>query len=171
MGGHVGLRLCGCVAVLLCCTAVAAHNQADPHQQARRWWHHVGVTHRGAFRITEVQGERWELALGLLRDTGPMVVLDGPVPVSLRRYSGWPGADGQIHVCVYTTRAPKTVTAEIATADFKRALETLQQAMAADSRLQAMLHECGVVYEYVYDYETGGAVIGRAAEDGTVTML
>lgn len=74
-------------------------------------------------------------------------------------------------MCVYTTRAPKTVTAEIATGDFKRARETLQQAMTADSRLQAMLNEYGVVYEYVYDYETGGPAIGRAAEDGTVTML
>jgi hypothetical protein len=129
------------------------------------------VTHRGAFRITEVPGERWELALELLRDAGQMVVLDGPVPVSLQRYSGWPGADGKIHVCVYTTRSPKSVTPGMATAEFRQALETLRQATAADNRLQAMIDEYGVIYEYVYDYETGGAAIGRAAEDGTVTML
>ncbi len=99
-----------------------------------------------------------------------MFVLDGPVPVSLQRYSGWPGADGK-HVCVYTTREPKSVTPEMATADFRRALVTLRQAIAADDHLQAMMNEYGVVYEYVYDYETGGAAIGHAAEDGTVAML
>jgi hypothetical protein len=130
-----------------------------------------GVTRRGAFRINEVPGERWELALEFLRDAGPMFVLDGPVSVSLQRYSGWPGADGKIHVCVYTTREPKSVTPEIATGDFRRGLETLRQAIAADDRLQVMINEYGVSYEYVYDYGTGGAAIGRAAVDGTVTML
>jgi hypothetical protein len=72
-------------------------------------------------------------------------------------------------VCVYTTRP--SVTPEVATADFRRALVTLRQAIAADDRLQALINEYGAVYEYVYDYETGGAAIGRATEDGTVTML
>ena len=129
------------------------------------------VMTRGAFRITEVPGERWELALEFLRDAGPMFVLDGAVPVSLQRYSGWPGADGKIHMCVYTTRPPKSVMPEVATADFQHALVTLRQAIAADDRLQALIDEYGVVYEYVYDYETGGAVIGRATEDGTITMF
>jgi hypothetical protein len=120
-----------------------------------------GVTRRGAFRVSEVPGERWELALEFLRDAGPMFVLDGPVPVSLQRYGGWPGADGKIHVCVYTTREPKSVTPEIATADFRRGLETLRQAIAADDRLQVMINEYGVSYEYVYDYETGGAGLPR----------
>ena len=34
-----------------------------------------------------------------------------------------------------------------------------------------MMDQYGVVYEYLYDYETGAVAIGRAAEDGTVTML
>jgi hypothetical protein len=46
-----------------------------------------GATRRGACRINEVPGERWELALEFLRDAGPMFVLDGPVSVSLQRYS------------------------------------------------------------------------------------
>ena len=75
----------------------------------------------GAFRISEVPSERWEIALELLRAAGPLFVLDGPVPVSLQRYSGWPGADGKIHVCVYTTREPNSVTPEVATADFRLA--------------------------------------------------
>lgn len=129
-----------------------------------------GMT-RGAFRIAEVPGERWERALEFLRDAGPMCVLDGPVPVSLQRYSGWPGADEKIHVCVYTTRTPGSVTPEVATADFRRALVTLGQAIEVDDRLQALINEYGAVYEYVSDYETGGAVIGRATADGIVTML
>ncbi len=62
------------------------------------------------------------------------------------------------------------MTREIATADFRRGLETLRQVIAADDRLQ-VINEYGAVYEYVYDYETGGVAIGRAAENGTVTML
>jgi hypothetical protein len=130
-----------------------------------------GVTLRGAFRISEVPGERWELALEFLRAGGPMFVLDGPVPVGLQRYTGWPGADGLIHVCVYTTREPKSMTPEVATADFRWGMETLRQAIAADDRLQTMMNEHGVVYEYLYDYQTGATVIGRAAEGGTVTIL
>ena len=99
-----------------------------------------GMT-RGAFRITEVPGERWELALEFLRDAGPMFVLDGPVPVSLQRYSGWPGADGKIHMCVYTTRSPTSVTPEVATTDFQHALVTLRQAIAADDRLRPLAYE------------------------------
>jgi hypothetical protein len=69
-----------------------------------------------------------------------MFILDGPVPVSLQRYTGWPGADELIHVCVYTTREPKSVTPEVATADFRRGMETLRQAMAADDRLQTVMN-------------------------------
>lgn len=89
-----------------------------------------GVTPRGAFLISEVPGERWELALEFLREGGPLVVLDGPVPVGLARYSGWPGADGKIHVSVYTTREAKSVLPEVATADVRRGLEIVRQAMA-----------------------------------------
>lgn len=34
-----------------------------------------------------------------------------------------------------------------------------------------MMDEYGVIYDYVCDYDIGAVVIGRAAEDGTVTML
>jgi hypothetical protein len=99
-----------------------------------------------------------------------MFFLEGSVPVGLQRRSGWPGADEKVHVCIYTTQEPRSVTLEMAQADVRDGLQTLQRVLEADSRLQTVLSEHGVSYEYLYDYGTGAAVIGHATDDGDVTL-
>jgi len=42
---------------------------------------------------------------------------------------------------------------------------------AADPRLTGLFRQFGVVYEYVFDYETGAVKIGDVAPDGAVSML
>ena len=100
-----------------------------------------------------------------------MFVLEGLVPVGLQRHSGWPGADEKIHVGIYTTHEPRFVTLEMVRADVGSGLRILQQAAGADPRLQAMLAEYGVIYEYLHDYGQGAALIGRATGDGDVTLI
>lgn len=100
-----------------------------------------------------------------------MFLLEGLVPVGLKRHSGWPGADEKIHVGIYTTHEPRLVTLEMARADVRSGLRILQQAAGADPRLQAMLTEYGVIYEYLHDYGQGAALIGRATADGDVTLI
>jgi hypothetical protein len=121
--------------------------------------------------VDEVPGPRWEIALDLLRQGGPMFLLEGPVLVGVQRHSGWPGADGKIHVGIYTAHEPGFVTLEMARADVGSGLRTLQRALGADPRLGALLSEYGVVYEYLYDYGQGAVLIGRATDDGDVTLI
>lgn len=122
-------------------------------------------------RIGEIPGPRWDLALEKIADGGPLTVLDCEPPVGLQRYQGWPGADGHIHVSIYTTHAPPTLTHAIATRDAGTGLEHLDAAMAADPRLQLLFEKYGVVRAYVFDYGNGAVRVGAVSEDGTVTLL
>lgn len=126
---------------------------------------------RGAFGVDEVPSERWNIALDLLRDAGPLFVLPGEVPVGLQRYAGWPGADGHIHVSLFTNTEPHAVTQEMAERDVARGLATVRKAAAADHNLTSLFEEYGVVNEYVYDYGHGAARIGDADANGTVRLL
>ena len=52
-----------------------------------------------------------------------------------------------------------------------RALPPVDAVAAADPRLTGLFRQFGVVYEYVFDYETGAVKIGDVAPDGAVSML
>jgi len=56
------------------------------------------VTTRNGFRVDEVPGPRWDLALGIIEDAGPSVFIDGDVTVGIHRWHGWKGTDGKIHI-------------------------------------------------------------------------
>ena len=64
--------------------------------------------------IREIPSPRWDLALERLADGGAMTVLDGDPPLGLQRYAGWPGADGRIHISLFTQLEPHVITQEIA---------------------------------------------------------
>jgi hypothetical protein len=121
--------------------------------------------------IDEIPGQRWEIALELLRDGGQLFLIPGDVPVGLQRYVGWPRADGQIHVSIFTETEPQAVTTEMATRDARAGLAAVTTAQLADSRLADLFTEFGVVYEYVYDYGQGAVKIGDVTDDGSVTLL
>jgi hypothetical protein len=126
---------------------------------------------RGAFEVSEIPSERWELALDLLDRAGHMFVLPGEVSVGNQRYSGWPGADGLIHVSIFTSVEPPAVTPEMAQHDVKLGLSTVQKAAAADPRLSRMFEQYGVSYDYVNDYGHGAVRIGDADEHGVLRLL
>lgn len=126
---------------------------------------------RGAFEVGEIPSDRWELALDLLHQAGHMFVLPGEVPVGIQRYAGWPGADGLIHVSIFTTVERRTVTPEMAGHDVHLGLSAVKKAAAADPRLSRMFEQYGVTYEYVYDYGHGAVKIGDADEHGAVRLL
>jgi hypothetical protein len=125
----------------------------------------------GAFEVDEIPSDRWELALDLLRRADHMFLLPGEVPVGLQRYEGWPGADGHVHVSIFTGVEPKGVTQEMAQRDVAIGIATVRRAETADARLTELFEEYGVVYSYVYDYGHGAVKIGEADADGSVRLV
>jgi hypothetical protein len=82
-----------------------------------------------------------------------------------------PAADGRIHVSIFTQMPATSVTPEMARRDAHAGLAAVATVEAADPRLTKLFEQFGVVFEYVYDYETGAVKIGDVAREGTVTML
>jgi hypothetical protein len=121
--------------------------------------------------IHEIPSPRWDLALETLADGGPMTVLDCDPPVGLQRYAGWPGADGRIHVSLFTELEPHVITREIAAGEVKAGLEQLGLALAADARLQVLFDKHGVSLDYVYDYGHGAVRIGHVTASGRITLI
>lgn len=120
--------------------------------------------------IDEIPSPRWDLALELIEAAGRLTVLAGDPLVGLQRYDGWPGADGQIHVSIFTEFEPRTITPEMASRDCRAGLEQLGRALAADPRLQSFFAKYGSVYEYVYDYGNGAVCIGTVDAKGEVSL-
>jgi hypothetical protein len=120
--------------------------------------------------LSEIPSGRWDLALEHLDAGGPMTVLQGEPPIGLQRYVGWPGADGHVHVSVFTTLEPNVLTEAIASRDVASGLRTLAVAVAADPRLDDLLQRHGVVREYVFDYDHGAVTVGDVDEDGSVRL-
>lgn len=97
-------------------------------------------------------------------------MIDVEPPVGLQRYVGWPGADGHIHISIYTTLEPGSLTDEIATRDAHDGLARLGDALDADPRLGTLMDKFGTVRKYVYDYGHGAVAVGDVGADGTVTL-
>jgi hypothetical protein len=113
---------------------------------------------------------RWDLAIEQLDGGGALTVLAGEPPIGLQRWVGWPGADGRIHVSIYTELEPRSLTPEVASRDVTAGLQTLGEAVASDPRLAELLERHGVVREYVYDYGNGAVAVGDVNQDGTVSL-
>lgn len=122
-------------------------------------------------RISDIPGPRWDLALEKIAAAGPLTVLEGEPPVGLQRYDGWPGADGHIHVSIFTTLDPPAITQEVAERDVRNGLEHLRSVMASDPRLARLFDEYGVVREYVFDYGNGAARVGTVSDEGAVILF
>lgn len=121
--------------------------------------------------LGDIPGPRWDLALGKIAAAGPLTVLDGEPPVALQRYDGWPGADGHIHVSIFTIIEPPAITQEIAERDVRDGLEHLRIVMEAEPRLAQLVDKYGIVREYVFDYGSGAARVGTVSAEGSVTLL
>jgi hypothetical protein len=122
-------------------------------------------------RISEIPSPRWDLALEKIADAGPLTLLDCEPPVGLQRHGGWPGADGHVHVSIFTRLEPSALTHETAERDVRVGLAHLDAAIAADARLRGLLDEYGLVCSYVFDYGNGAVRVGAVSDDGEVTLL
>lgn len=68
---------------------------------------HVALSGGDVIWVREIPSDRWDLAVGQLRDAGSLAVLDGEVQVGLHRNQSFPNADGRIHVTVFTAVNPQ----------------------------------------------------------------
>lgn len=82
-------------------------------------------------RVSEIPSGRGDLALEQLDAGGAMTVVDGEPPIGLQRYFGWPGADGHVHVSIFTDVEPQALTQAIASRDAEAGLQTLAPLPAA----------------------------------------
>lgn len=121
-------------------------------------------------RVSDIPGPRWDLALEQIAAAGPFTLLAGEPSIGLQRYDGWPGADGRIHVSIYTTSEPPALTQEVAEREVGNGLAHLQTVVGSDPRLAQLFAEYGVVREYVYDYGSGAARVGTISDEGAVTL-
>ena len=125
---------------------------------------------KGEFIIDEITSDRWELALALLRDGGPLVVVRREVPLGFQRYVGWPNADGLIHISAFTHSARSELTDDAVRRDGVAAVGLLRDLVAADPRLGQMFDTYGKCVEYVYDYGNGAVPIGVIGDDGSIAL-
>jgi len=92
-------------------------------------------------------GQRWELALELLRSGESEVLFRG---VSLWRSTGGPRADGRIRVSVLTRTGPDA-PCERRAQEIDRGRQAIAELLASDGRLEALFDEFGTTWSYVSD--------------------
>ena len=125
---------------------------------------------KAEFVVDEIPGDRWDLALDVLRDGGPLVIVRREITLGLQRHVGWPNADGFIHVSAFTHSAPSELSQDAVKRDGEAAASLLGDLMDADPRLAELFDVYGRCVEYVYDYGNGAVRIGVIGEDGSVQL-
>jgi hypothetical protein len=100
-------------------------------------------------------GDRWRLAIDLLRDGGGQVRFGS---LHLARWIGFPTADEKIHIGVRALSG--TAPHDGAEAAVEQGLGQLRELRAANAKLDMLLDEIGVAVEYVYDYDNGAVTLG-----------
>lgn len=123
-----------------------------------------------SFEVNEIPSPRWELALDLIREGGPLVLVHREIALGFRRHIGWPNADGLIHVSAFTNAAPSELSDEAMTRDGESASTLLRDVLAADRRMAEACDAYGMRFEYVYDYGNGSVRIGTILDDGAIAL-
>jgi len=122
------------------------------------------------FAVDEIPSARWDLALALIREGGPLVVVRRELRLGFQRYVGWPKADGLIHVSAFTNSAPSQLTEDAVERDGLAAVALLSDVVVADPRLAQVFDTYGKRVEYVWDYGNGAVRIGVIGDDGSVEL-
>lgn len=131
---------------------------------------HVALSGGDVIWVREIPSDRWDLAIGQLRDAGSLAVLDGEVQVGLHRNQSFPNADGRIRVTIFTAVDPQFLSVDVASTEVAAGRVTLERAFSADARLGEIFQDYGVVCEYVYDYGHGALLVGDISDDWEVTL-
>jgi len=116
---------------------------------------------KGTLTVDEPQGQRWDLALDLLRE-GPDLIALGQGLLLSRDTSG-PASDGHIHIGVIAHASRERAQSEVDTAR-----EFVQGLTETDKRFGASLRPFGITWEYVGDGGTVTITLARIDEDGTL---
>jgi hypothetical protein len=112
---------------------------------------------RGGLHLDEASGERWELALQLLADEVEVVAFTNVVLRSRK---------GELTISIETAHDPKLVTAEQARTEIDAGQQLVGRLREVDRRFDDLMRQRHVIWEYVYDYDTGSVLLADLAEDG-----
>lgn len=115
--------------------------------------------------VGELSGERWDLAIELLRSGDGIVSYQ---QLLLYREAHGPRSDGALRAEIRSTFAPESLTVDLADADVVAGLSVLAL-VVADDRVGRLIDQFGLVRSYVHDYDTGRIKLATIAHDGTVT--
>lgn len=129
------------------------------------------MTRGNALLISEVPSARWDVAIALLEEGRLSVTIDCEPTLTVRRTTKGLRADGRVYVSVYTSLSAPAITQEVADHDVREGLRHLNALLDADPRLPSLIDQHGLCVEYLADYGMGSALVGKVAEDGTVTLV
>ena len=117
-------------------------------------------------RVDDLQSNRWPAALDLLCDGRGRIELGDLV--SITWWTHGVGADARVRVDIYSSGDPRFVTRSKALREITEGRELVDAAGAAHPRLQRLLDEEPVCWEYVYDYGKGSVRIATVSDGGAV---
>jgi len=111
--------------------------------------------------VHEPRGQRWELALELLRSGESEVTYRG---VSLWRDTDGPRSDGRVQVSILTSAGPagEVGRRDREVAQGRAAVDELRR---ADERVGQIFDEFGTTWAYVSDYGNGRVDLERLPTD------
>jgi hypothetical protein len=112
---------------------------------------------RGVFEANEATGERWRVALDLLR-SGKAFSLGG---VTFRRVDG-----DTVEAAVASRWLPENLTEAYATDDLESAQTSVQSLLADDEEFRDVVGGSSIDYVLVDDYDIGSIALCRLSDDG-----
>ena len=115
----------------------------------------IGSCQSVEVEIAEPAGERWELALDLIRSGESEVICEA---VSLWRDTSGPPATGRIMISILSRHAVE-IADELQVNEVEAGRRVVERLITADDRLQSLFDEFGVTWAYVADYGSGRVLI------------
>ena len=120
---------------------------------------------RSGFGIEDPVGERWELALALIEDGRESVMLGDRI--ELRRWVGWPEADGVINIAVLVGFG-QGLSRDALIREVTLAREQVSWLVSSDPRFASLLDVHGVLWEVAGDDGSATWKIADVSEEGTL---
>jgi len=129
---------------------------------------------RNALHVESATGERWDLALELLREGGINVHIGGTMlryqeplgGVLLRRDAASPLDDGRVHVVVLATR--DRPTRRSASDDVSAGRQLIDAICLSDRRLAGLFRDFGSTWTFGQPYDGGSMSFGDISDDGSI---
>lgn len=117
-------------------------------------------------KVGGLDDDRWPAALDLLLD-GSTIELGGLVSITWRTQGV--GADSKVRVDILSEGDPRFISRSRAKREIEEGMALVDRARQEHPRLQRLLQDEVVVWQYIYDYGMGSVSIASVTADGNIT--